>query len=357
MSPSSFFARTLLTISASLTAFCGASVLPVTEGPLSTTSSASLASRATSAPPYWVIYSDKWVSGENGPPSVSDITGYNVFALSFWLVSGPADQALEWTLISASDRSSIKASYTAASIKLIVSAFGSTDTPTSSGADPTTTANNLAAWVIEYGLDGVDIDYEDFSAMNAQNGGAETWLATFTTALRAQLPEGQYILTHARKSGGDPSCYVLDRCRTPTQRRFSPIYTSGAYLKVDQTVGSLIDWVCTKQISLEKLVDFYNPEGTSEYTTCAGLLQTSSSTWPNTALFEIAAAGVPLNKLVIGKPATTSDASNGYVDPSMLSGCLRTAKDQGWSAGVMVWQFPDAAASWIQTVRSAAFPE
>lgn len=36
--------------------------------------------------------------------------------------------------------------------------------------------------------------------MNAQDGSAENWLATFTQALRAQLPRGQYIITHARKS-------------------------------------------------------------------------------------------------------------------------------------------------------------
>jgi len=34
----------------------------------------SLASRATQAAPHWVIYSDKWVSGENGPPAVNEIT-------------------------------------------------------------------------------------------------------------------------------------------------------------------------------------------------------------------------------------------------------------------------------------------
>lgn len=32
-----------------------------------------LTSRATQAAPHWVIYSDKWISGENGPPSVNDI--------------------------------------------------------------------------------------------------------------------------------------------------------------------------------------------------------------------------------------------------------------------------------------------
>ena len=42
----------------------------------------------------------------------------------------------------------------------MVAAFGSTNTPTTSGADPTDTANTMAAWVIEYGLDGIDVDYE-----------------------------------------------------------------------------------------------------------------------------------------------------------------------------------------------------
>ena len=68
-------------------------------------------------------------------------------ALSFLLLSGPADQAVEWTLISASDRAAIKAQYAAAGISLVVSAFGSTDAPTSSGADPVATANTMAAWV------------------------------------------------------------------------------------------------------------------------------------------------------------------------------------------------------------------
>ncbi|KAF9240692.1 glycoside hydrolase [Melanogaster broomeanus] len=288
------------------------------------------------AAPHFVIYSDKWISGENGPPPVADIQGYNVFSLSFWLLSGPADQALEWTLISNATRSSIKSSYAAAGINLMVSAFGSTDAPTSSGANPTTTANNLAAFVIQYGLDGVDVDYEDFNAMNAMDGTAEAWLATFTTALRAKLP------------AGSTSLRMLDAL-VAVAPWFSAKYTSGAYLKVHQTVGSLIDWYN---------VQFYNRKGYLASTRPApGLLTTSSSTWPNTAVFQIAAAGVTLNKIVIGKPATTADASNGYMSPSTLASCLGTAVGEGWDAGVMVWEYPDAAASWIQTVRSIAFPE
>ncbi|KAJ3560712.1 hypothetical protein NP233_g10658 [Leucocoprinus birnbaumii] len=90
---------------------------------------------------------------------------------------------------------------------------------------------------------------------------------------------------------------------------------------------------------------------------CNGLLTTSSSTWPQSALFQIAASGVPLQKLVIGKPATSGDASNGYMSTSALAQCVEQAKSKGWSAGVMVWEFPDASASWIESVRSLAFPE
>lgn len=50
---------------------------------------------------------------------VSDIKGYNDFTLSFWLVSCPADQALEWTTLDAATRSSIRASYAAAAVVLI----------------------------------------------------------------------------------------------------------------------------------------------------------------------------------------------------------------------------------------------
>ncbi|KAG2157736.1 glycoside hydrolase family 18 protein [Suillus bovinus] len=289
-----------------------------------------LSSRATPAAPYFVIYSDEYVTGETGPPAVSEITGYNVFALSFWLTSGPVDQAAEWVDIDDATRASYVTSYHDAGVSLIVSAFGSTDAPTTDGYDPTTVANDLAAFVIGYDLDGVDIDYEDFAAMNAQNGSAEDWLTTFTQVLRDALPEGmftgQYILTHA-----------------PVAPWFSDLYASGAYLAVNMNVGSLIDW-------------FYN-QGTTEYTTCTGLLTESSTTWPNTSLFQIAAAGVSLDKLVIGKPATTSDATNGYMNTTLLAECVEMAYEQGWDAGVMVWEFPDAAASWIEAVRSLAFPE
>jgi chitinase len=79
-------------------------------------------------------------------------------------------------------------------------------------------------------------------------------------------------------------------------------------------------------------------EGSNEYTTCTGLLRKSSSAWPKTSLFEIAASGVPQNKLIIGKPATRGDATNGYISPSGLAKCVSQAKAKGWKGGVMVWE-------------------
>ncbi|EIW79375.1 glycoside hydrolase family 18 protein [Coniophora puteana RWD-64-598 SS2] len=283
---------------------------------------------ATPSPPHFVVYSDEWVSGGQFPPTPAQISGFTVFALSFWLSSGPADNAETWVQLDNSTRSSIKSSYEQAGIKLIVSAFGSTETPASSNNDPTQTAQNLANFVKQYDLDGVDVDFEDFDAMSAGTG--VQWLTTFTQALRKQLPQGQYLLTHA-----------------PVAPWFSPgMYTDNAYIQVDDNVGNLIDWYN---------VQFYN-QGSSEYTTCNGLLYESSQTWPNSSVFQLAYTGVEMDKIVIGKPATSGDASNGYMNTTYLAQCVADAKQDGWNAGVMVWEFPDAAASWIQSVRAKSWP-
>lgn len=62
--------------------------------------------------------------------------------------------------MTSAQRSTVKSQYAAAGIKLIVSVFGSTDAPTTNGADPIATANTMAAWVKQFNLDGIDVDYE-----------------------------------------------------------------------------------------------------------------------------------------------------------------------------------------------------
>jgi len=286
-------------------------------------------SQDTPAAPHWVTYTDSWISGETGPPDVSLLKGYNTYILSFWLSSGPADQAAEWISLTDDARANYISSYHAAGIKIMVSAFGATESPTSAGEDPVTTANNLAAWVKTYGLDGVDVDYEDFSAFNGGTTKAVDWLVSFTKQLRSQLPAGQYIITHA-----------------PVAPWFEKGYQGGGYLAVDTAVGSLIDWYN---------IQFYN-QGVSQYTTCDNLLNTSGGSYPGSSVFEISANGVPLNKLVIGKPAVAANApSGGYVDPATLSTCVSQAAAKGWKAGVMNWEYPDGDAAWISTVRGTTF--
>ncbi|KAG5654369.1 hypothetical protein H0H81_003827 [Sphagnurus paluster] len=294
--------------------------------PVTSSNTSEIASRRPSATPHFVVYSDSWAGGL--PPTVAEIEGFNVVALSFLLAQGACDQALGWTQLSTAQRASIKSQYAAAGIKLIVSAFGSTDTPTTSGADPIAMADTMASWVLQYDLDGIDVDYEDFGAINAGDGKAEAWLASFTTQLRTHLPQGQYIITHA-----------------PVAPWFSPVYPAGAYRKVHETVGDQIDWYN---------IQFYNQ---NEYTTCDNLLTASSTTWPESSVFQInSSGGVPLHKLVIGKPASTSGANNGYMSHTLLASCIQEAQAKGWNAGVMAWEFPDASSSWIQSVRSSAFP-
>ncbi|KAL8292192.1 hypothetical protein RQP46_001658 [Phenoliferia psychrophenolica] len=265
----------------------------------------------------FVLYSDKWTNN-GSPPAASEIPGWTVFSVSFWLASGAADMAQGWMQLSADARAAIKKDYAANGIKLLVTAFGETDTPTSSGEDPATTATALAKFVTDYDLDGCDIDYEDFAAMSA--GTAEAWLITLTETLRAALPNA--IITHAP---------VAPWFTTDTSS-----YPGGGYLEVNKKVGSSIDWYN---------VQLYN-QGTTEYTSCDTLL-TKSVSFPETSLFEIIANGVSADKLLIGKPAIASDATNGYMTPAALAVCVNQARAKGWNAGVMCWEFPDEPVAFL----------
>jgi len=275
--------------------------------------------------PRFVVYDDA-LDGTSEPPSADQLKGYNVYALSFYTTDGAQDKAQSWASLSASRRSEIKSSYKAANIKMIVSLFGSENMPTKQ--DPDSIAEDVTQWVKQYDLDGVDVDYEDDNAFNTGSG-AETWLISFTKALRSKLPAGS-ILTHA-----------------PQAPWFSTdgSWPGGGYMKVHQEVGSDIDWYN---------VQFYN-QGETAYTSCETLL--NKADYSGTSVFEIIKAGVPADKVVIGKPATSQSASNGFVSTTDLAKCVSQAKGKGWNGGVMVWEWPDANAQWIETVRGQAFPE
>ena len=86
----------------------------------------------------------------------------------------------------------------------------------------------MAQFVLDNSLDGIDVDYEDLTAMNKGDGAAEAWVTTFTQTLRQTLPQGQFILTHA----------PLAPWLSPNAQ-----FKAGAYLTIHKNVGSMIDWV------------------------------------------------------------------------------------------------------------------
>lgn len=76
------------------------------------------------------------------------------------MTSGAVDQAAAWKALSDSQRTSLKTDYDNAGITLMVSAFGSTDAPTSDGHDAASVAQAHAAFVKANNLRGIDVDYE-----------------------------------------------------------------------------------------------------------------------------------------------------------------------------------------------------
>jgi chitinase len=299
--------------------------------------------------PLAVIYIDainSWwppaaIAADLGIPGYAHSSSYNVINLSFWLTSGSADAALLWsnayTYVSSDNpwgnsNSAVQAAwkklYNNAGIKVLVSAFGATEFPTSAGVDPVACGNSLANFVLQNNLDGVDLDWEDTAAF--QHGTGEAWLITLTKTLRQKLPKGRYIISHAPQAP-----YFTG----------APTYPKGGYLTVDREVGNLIDFYN---------VQFYN-QGSSTYDTYSYLFQNANG-WANgTSVHQIISNGVPASRIVVGKPVTTGDATNtGYVAVGQLSSFFSQAKGSGWRTGFMGWQYKsDGDGSWSKALFNA----
>lgn len=56
---------------------------------------------------------------------------------------------------------------------------------------------------------------------------------------------------------------------------------------------------------------------------------------------EIVSKGIPLNKIVVGKPITPADAANtGFMNRITLGNSVNRANlELGWYAGLMHWQY------------------
>ena len=287
--------------------------------------------------------------------------GYNTFLLAFWIpnadgTSRPADVATVWAepqrffniqnsqFGSSPDeiRTNLVNAYHSNGAKVLVSAFGGTSFPTSAGIPATACGENLAQFVIDMQLDGVDLDYEDNDAMSA--GTAVPWLIELMEAMlkKFKATGRRYIITNAPQApyfinGNYPMNYV---------EFHDTILSDGS------KVGDNID---------SYLVQFYN-QGSTTYDDHTTLFVTSNGWSLGTSVNEIAEKGIPLSQIVVGKPIAPGDAANsGYVQVEELASIIRTARQPGnvWGSdedvgGIMGWQLrSDQDGMWVSQLQSA----
>lgn len=246
---------------------------------------------------HFVVYADEWFDQW---PDASAFQGWNYLYIAFMLSDKPADNAIAWQQLDESQRASIKQSYHDAGIKIVLSLFGATEQPVSQGFNPDDVAKRAADFVKQYDLDGIDVDFEDLNAFNT-GAGAEDFIIQLTKTLRQELPTPQYTLTHAPLAPwfqGDGR------------------WQGGGYLRVHQEVGDFIDFYN---------MQFYNQ---GDYNDCTTLFD-SAANWPGTSVFELAQNGIPLEKIVVGKPGGPNDAEDGYMAPEALGACVADAVAKG----------------------------
>ena len=282
-----------------------------------------------SGPPR-VIYidlPDSWYPYEDLAQTINSAVdaGFNVINLAFWTsTDGPVDMCSAWETdvgsVAGLQESTVKYANDRGAI-VLASAGGATDTPwnTLNGIDYGTGVANFA---VQNNLNGVDFDIENFSVGFIMFGGSTTtetvkYLVDATNAAKAILGDSRFI-THA-----------------PLAPYFGPQDASywagslGGYSEVYRQAGSQID--------------FFNIQyqGETMYVDYPGLYVESGGDFPGTSVGEITTYGVPLEKLIVGKPLRGEDADNGYVDPTTLGIFIASS---GAPLGVMTWQYPGLTA-------------
>lgn len=279
--------------------------------------------------------------------------GYNVIALAFYQsATGPADAALSWSerMDNATRVSTIEKVHAAGAV-VTVSLGGANDQHWES-MDAKSLATTIANWANENYLDGVDFDLEHFGgfgAINNNDNDTIAWFSELITTTRSILgPEG--VISYAPL----PPWFGpigLPKCTTPNQQNCTWVGPSGGMTAVYKEVGEDIDYF---------FAQFYN-QGAC-YTTEAGLFTASGPScttpgayYPFTSVKEIADSGIPLSKIVVGKPVDENAAGSGYVDPSTLHTWFQSSgKAIGWNTGAGIWEWLDVtgneAIPWLDAV-------
>lgn len=277
-----------------------------------------------------VIYLDykiDWSHLENDIMASIDAC-FNVIVLSFYIGTGPApaDALITWSGMSKADRQSILDYSHERGVVIMMSLGGATDhieplVKAGTGAEYSKAA---CQFCIDYDLDGVDFDIELDPGNNGpfMDGSMQQFIIDGTQACR-QIIGNDLLISHAPQAP-----YLGDWAGS-----------SLGYVEVFNQMPGLIDFVS---------IQFYN-QGAQYYSTYENLFIKADGWTSQSAVKEMWDNGVPLNKIVVGKPVGPAGyASNGYVDPSLLNdwGCQFQC-ETGWNGGYMNWMYSKGSQDYV----------
>lgn len=201
-------------------------------------------------------------------------------------------------------------------------------------------AKQIAAFVSQHGLHGVDIDFEITEALYApphrRGFDGVALLIALTEALAKALPETA-LISHV------PQPPYLD-----------PDWQGGPYLRILKAVGHRIDWIS---------VQYYNNRGYDgpPRTHVVGVGDEPFATSYINLVEATIGHGWPSSKLVVGKPVYRDDAASGHLPPQdVVSEIVRPllARYGDDFGGLMGWQFSDLTADhryWNQKIAPVLF--
>ena len=211
-----------------------------------------------------------------------------------------------------------------AGIQVMVSCGGEGELPISSYS-PEDYGKAIGKFARKHGFDGIDFHMRNLS----QGLSTAQWLSRATLAARTICPD--LTLSHA-----------------PQAQYFSP--EADLYGRVHEQVGDLIDFYNIQ----------YFDHGETLYDTYRQLFLSAGPKHRGTAIAQLCKTGIPLHKLIIGKPiAHKGYPHSGYVPAEMLAAMLEEAAEQGLApGGVMGWQWLEDAltgSQWSQIVSAAMY--
>lgn len=199
--------------------------------------------------------------------------------------------------------------------------------------DPSSLASQLSDQVVQYGFDGIDLDYEDTEALEGSGSyDGVTFITDLTNDLAAALPSSNNIITHAPQV--PYLAYPGSVCDS----------TGNPYLQVLANCGSNISWLN---------MQFYNQGDCTQ--TADDVVQAYENIvngWPETD-GEDAFDGWPASQLLFGTPMASDDASSGYFEVDDLTADIIAPLQEEFSdfGGIMGWQLSDDPdGSWAQAV-------